>query len=275
MKGETTMGLLDDVKSSVSEEEAEKARRQAWVRVGASHHDFVAIDLSPEQHSLVADFIQSVPTCCWNTQECSGRVLFGSHWTGGGHFTEKSWAFSNKYVAPDGTIRLCSTGAEGEYFMSDLNLNRKPVGVVSQSRAILGELSGSQEYVGGNDTSSYIHKLSGNLPNDVLSDAKPYGTWIFRDGTVFSSHPDYPFRYNAGPKGPYKQSQSDREFFVSWLKELLASVSAIEKSNEDAKQQIIQSQRWQANGLCRHCGGRLSLLGRKCKQCGEQEHTVI
>ena len=31
-----------------------------------------------------------------------------------------------------------------------------------------------------------------------------------------------------------------------------------------------QSQQWASQGLCRHCGGKLSIFSRKCKSCGRQ-----
>ena len=39
---------------------------------------------------------------------------------------------------------------------------------------------------------------------------------------------------------------------------------------EEQQRHLEQQNRWQAQGLCRYCGGKLSMFGHKCKSCGKQ-----
>jgi hypothetical protein len=40
-----------------------------------------------------------------------------------------------------------------------------------------------------------------------------------------------------------------------------------QRREEEEKRREEQSKQWEQQGLCRHCGGKLSLFGRKCKFC--------
>jgi alpha-tubulin suppressor-like RCC1 family protein len=44
------------------------------------------------------------------------------------------------------------------------------------------------------------------------------------------------------------------------------------KREQEEKRRIEQSKEWAAQGLCRYCGGKLSLIGKKCKSCGEPQN---
>jgi hypothetical protein len=56
-----------------------------------------------------------------------------------------------------------------------------------------------------------------------------------------------------------------------WVKNLSFLLKEGERIKERERENIIaQQERWQAQGLCQHCGGKLSLFGKKCKVCGKQ-----
>ena len=42
------------------------------------------------------------------------------------------------------------------------------------------------------------------------------------------------------------------------------------KQQEEQRKKEAQSQQWAAQGLCRYCGGKIGVFGRKCKSCGMQ-----
>ena len=48
------------------------------------------------------------------------------------------------------------------------------------------------------------------------------------------------------------------------------AASAQSKTNNDVSSRTDDSSKWAAQGLCRFCGGKLSLFGNKCKSCGKK-----
>jgi hypothetical protein len=42
------------------------------------------------------------------------------------------------------------------------------------------------------------------------------------------------------------------------------------EEEEQKQKKEAQSQQWASQGLCRHCGGKLAMFGRKCKSCDKQ-----
>jgi len=42
------------------------------------------------------------------------------------------------------------------------------------------------------------------------------------------------------------------------------------RKEQEEQRRIEQSKQWKEQGLCQYCGGKLSLLGRKCKSCGKE-----
>jgi hypothetical protein len=44
----------------------------------------------------------------------------------------------------------------------------------------------------------------------------------------------------------------------------------LEEAQRKLKEQQEQQEKWASEGLCRYCGGKLSLFGKKCKSCGKE-----
>lgn len=102
------MGMIDDAKRRVSNEQAKAEQQAVWKAAGADESDLVALELTKEEKVLVDEFIDAVPDYCWNHESCSQRINYGKRDALMDEWKRVYHGFYRKYKAPDNTIRLCS-----------------------------------------------------------------------------------------------------------------------------------------------------------------------
>ena len=174
----------------------------------------------------------------------------------------------------DGTVVAVGSNASGQCNVSDW---RDIVAVAAGGVHTVGlKADGTVVAVGSND------KGQCNVSNwrDIVAvvAGSDHTAGLKADGTVVAVGNKDKGQCNVsgwrgiGPFSPEQaQKRAGQDAQEAKAKQEAQEAKAEQKAKE-AKAKAEQVAKWQAQGLCAYCGGKLALLNKKCKECGKEKN---